>query len=176
MKGCRLEVTSGAALLYPLLYFLDDSGALAAVLPAVIVHELGHFIAAAFCGIKIRAIRLEITGLCMETDRIEDTRRELFCLAAGPAAGFFWAGLVWIMNGTLLSRSVLAALIVNGFNLLPALPLDGGRILQLVSQSYKAACISTALCAVLFLFFAVRCRMWPCLLPVALFGRELLIA
>ena len=172
----RLEVTAGAAVFYPLVYYLDDTGALAAAAPAVLFHELGHLIAAKACGAGVHTIRLEIPGLCMETDCLRDPGRELFCLAAGPAAGLGWALLAWMLNRFSVSRHVLAALIVNGFNLLPALPLDGGRLFQRLSGSDKAARISTGVCAGIFLFAAVRWRIWPCVLPVILFCRELLTA
>ena len=175
MKGCRLEVAPGAALLYPLLYFLDDSGVLAAVAPAVLIHELGHAAAAVLCGVRVRAIRLELPGLCMETDGFPDERSELFCLIAGPVAGLLWATIAWIGGGR-SSRTALAALVVNCFNLIPALPLDGGRILRLLTGSERAAYGSTVLCASAFLSLAAGWRLWPCLLPVILFARELVTA
>ena len=176
MKGCRLEVAPGAALLYPLLYFLDDSGVLAAVVPAVVIHELGHAAAAVLCGVRVRTVRLELPGLCMETDGFPDERRELLCLLAGPAAGLLWAVIAWGLGGGQITRTALAALVVNGFNLLPALPLDGGRILRLLTGSERAAYSSTVLCAAAFFTLAAGWRLWPCLVPVFLFARELITA
>ena len=176
MRACRLEITPGAALLYPLLYFLDDAGVLAAVVPAVVIHELGHAAAAVFCGIRVRAVRLELPGLCMETDGFPDEGKELLCLIAGPAAGFLWAVIAWGLSGGHFSRTALAAFAVNGFNLLPGLPLDGGRILRLLSRSESIAYGFTALCAAAFLVFAAGWGLWPCLFPAILFARELVTA
>ncbi len=171
-----LEITPGAALFYPLLFFLDSSGALAVVLPGILFHEIGHLLAAAVCGIRIRSLRLEITGLCLETERAHSKKTELLCLAAGPAAGFLWSVLAGAVGGDWMGKSAAASLVLNGFNLLPGLPLDGGRILQLTAGTNGPVLVTTALCAAAFFYLAVRWRAWACLLPATLFGRELFIA
>ena len=171
-----LEITPGAALFYPLLLFLDSSGALAAVLPGILFHEIGHILAAALCGTRIRSLRLEITGLCLETEQAHSKKTELICLAAGPAAGLLWSVLAGAVGGAWMERSAAASMVLNGFNLLPGLPLDGGRLLQLASGTNGPVLVTTALCAAAFLYLAVRWRAWACLLPATLFGRELIIA
>jgi len=159
-----VDITSGAALLYPILYFFDASGWFAAVLPAVICHELGHWAALRICGAKVRRIRLEVSGLCMETAPLPFVWQEAFCAAAGPAAGLLWIlPALWI-GGSWGCKSASAALWINLFNLLPALPLDGGRILLAVTGSESALRIGALTCflALLALFIGSR-------RPVALF-------
>ena len=44
-EKCRVQLTAGAAVFYPLLFILDGDGWLAALLPGVVFHELGHLLA-----------------------------------------------------------------------------------------------------------------------------------
>ena len=67
MRRCRVEITAGAAVVFPTLFYLDDSGVFSAVLPAVFFHEIGHCISARMYGGRILSLRISLSGLCLDT-------------------------------------------------------------------------------------------------------------
>lgn len=107
---------------------------------SVLLHEIGHAVVARCFGLPVRAITLHILGGVSEIEQEPHTPgREFLVAAAGPilslalgAAG--WAVLLLTpLPGVavlLLEALTLANLIVGVFNLLPGLPLDGGRLVR----------------------------------------------
>lgn len=115
---------------------LSSPTVLAAVLLAAISHEAGHYAALRRCGGRVR--RLRLTALGAEMD-VGDTarlsyRQEMGIVLAGPAANL----LLGLILGTLGQRWETAWLLAGAhlvlglFNLLPAAPLDGGRLMWLL--------------------------------------------
>jgi Zn-dependent protease len=110
----------------------------------VILHELGHSLTAIHFGIGVRRILLLPIGGMAEFDSIpREPRREILITLAGPAVNFVLAGLLWIalppapaqesahLNPLEFGHLLLFwNLLMGGFNLLPAFPMDGGRILR----------------------------------------------
>jgi Zn-dependent protease len=107
---------------------------------SVLVHELSHSVVARWFGLPVRAITLHILGGVSEIEREPQTPgREFLIAAAGPllslalAAGGYtvlqWAPLPPV-GELLIEALTMANLIVGVFNLLPGLPLDGGRIVR----------------------------------------------
>jgi Zn-dependent protease len=118
---------------------------------SVLLHELAHSIVALRYGIKIRQIILFIFGGVSDiSEEPKDYRKEATMALAGPAMSFMLAGIFTIF-GLLVSQSTptgssvlilkqvtldilyYAALIntiLGIFNLIPAFPSDGGRILR----------------------------------------------
>ncbi len=107
----------------------------------VLAHEFGHALMALRCGVAVRGIALLAFGGVTEVaEDIHKPQVELFTALAGPLVSFALAcaaGLGWWFSGEgLLQLVLLHAALVNGamaaFNLLPAYPLDGGRVLRAV--------------------------------------------
>lgn len=108
----------------------------------VILHELSHSYVAQHYGIKIeRIILLPIGGLSAMEEIPREPAQELKIALAGPLVNFLIAGIVFILLiiiGSLLSRDIydliflfiLMNLVLGIFNLLPAYPMDGGRVLR----------------------------------------------
>ncbi len=108
---------------------------------SVLIHELSHSLVARGYGLPVRRILLYPLGGFSEIEREPPTPgREFLVSAAGPAlslalaaAGF---GLMHVVSagiaGTLVRQLMWANLVVGIFNLLPGLPLDGGRMLRAV--------------------------------------------
>lgn len=107
---------------------------------SVLLHELGHCVVALRFGLPVRRVRLFLLGGLTEMTR-NATRasQEALVAAAGPVvsfglsvvAGLGWfalapGGAVWL----LVAQTCVANLAVAVFNVLPGLPLDGGRLLR----------------------------------------------
>ncbi len=106
---------------------------------SVLVHELAHSVVARGYGLPVRRILLYPLGGLSEIEQEPQTPgREFLVSAAGPALSLALAavgyGLMRVFPtgivGTLVSQLRWANLVVGVFNLLPGLPLDGGRMLR----------------------------------------------
>ena len=120
-------------LLASLLWLMDTSGLLSALLPAVIAHELGHVLALRLCGTRVTVLTFEACGLRMDYGACLTDTEELLCALAGPAAGAAYALCAalpgrWLESEFLLCSAGIS-LCLTLFNLLPAPMLDGGRAL-----------------------------------------------
>lgn len=107
---------------------------------SVLAHELGHCVAALSLGMPVRRIRLSLLGGVSELGRTpRRPHHEGWVAAAGPAvslllAGVFGLGSLVVAPGGAARLVVVACAVTNlavaVFNLLPGLPLDGGRMLR----------------------------------------------
>lgn len=113
----------------------------------VLLHELGHSVVAQRFGVEVLDITLlPIGGLARMASTPREPRQELFIAAAGPAVNFVLAPLflaahhsldgrllsgdLWSQPGYPLLKLAQMNLVLGLFNLLPAFPMDGGRILR----------------------------------------------
>ncbi|MEV4190429.1 site-2 protease family protein [Streptomyces toxytricini] len=109
---------------------------------SVLVHELAHTVAALRYRLPVRRIQLQFFGGVSEIEKESETPGREFVLAfVGPLlslllAGAFYLGMNAVEAGTvpgvLLAGLMISNLLVAAFNLLPGLPLDGGRMLRAV--------------------------------------------
>ncbi|MYV70312.1 site-2 protease family protein, partial [Streptomyces sp. SID2131] len=109
---------------------------------SVLVHELAHTIAALRFKLPVRRIQLQFFGGVSEIEKESETPGREFVLAfVGPLLSLVLAGLFYLslyavepgtVPGVLLAGLMISNLIVAVFNLLPGLPLDGGRMLRAV--------------------------------------------
>lgn len=109
---------------------------------SVLVHELAHTVVALRYKLPVRRIQLQFFGGVSEIEKESETPGREFVLAfVGPLlslvlAGVFYGGMRAVEPGTvpgvLLAGLMISNLIVAAFNLLPGLPLDGGRMLRAV--------------------------------------------
>lgn len=102
---------------------------------SVVLHELGHAIVARQLGVHVTGIELGFLGGAAKMANLPRTpRHELLIAAAGPAVSLMLGG-TFIGLGAALGSPFVAMigwinLVIAGFNLIPALPMDGGRILR----------------------------------------------
>lgn len=133
-----------------------------AVFVSILVHELGHALAARFCGWDPRITLHVFGGLASYQPTYRSPKRQILITLAGPGAGFLFAGLITVSIAASghrllfgwpdfvlpvvfapyasnpLNWLLLDLLYVNIFwglvNLLPIYPLDGGQVSQEVFQ------------------------------------------
>ncbi|MEV6811143.1 M50 family metallopeptidase [Micromonospora sp. NPDC051296] len=133
LAGQRLQLS-------PLGGYLVGAGFVVSLLGSVLAHELGHALTARHFGIGVRGITLELLGGYTEMDRDAPSPRvDLLVSLAGPAVSAVLgvaavAATLALPDGTVADQLAfqLAAsnVIVAVFNILPGLPLDGGRALR----------------------------------------------
>lgn len=125
------------------LYFFGGLKSVCAVMLAVLIHELGHVAAIKVFGGKIRSVRFDASGLCMSYCGLDNDGKELVSLIMGPVFGLLLSYAASYCGKITDSRFLFEAsgvsLIFSIFNLLPALPLDGGRALYCVIPSRTKA-------------------------------------
>ena len=130
------------------------------------IHELGHSWVAMRYGIQVESITLWILGgLASFTQMPKEWNREFWIAIAGPITSFLVAGVclaglsvvpvsapvvVFVVGWLAVTNVVLAV-----FNLLPAFPMDGGRILRAVLASWLSYTTATRVAARIGTIFAV---------------------
>jgi Zn-dependent protease/CBS domain-containing protein len=108
---------------------------------SVLIHELGHSVVGRMFNLRIRSITLWILGGMAQFERIPRERgREAIMAIAGPitslGVGAVSGTLLWLtptdMGGTrfIFAYLMFMNFILVAFNMLPALPLDGGRVFR----------------------------------------------
>lgn len=102
---------------------------------SVILHELGHALVARRLGVGVSGIELHFFGGVAKLEsQPKSNKDEIAIAAAGPAVSFVLAGFGFVLHlATGLFFFELLALVnivIAVFNLIPALPMDGGRILR----------------------------------------------
>ena len=143
-----LDIRPGAVALLAGLYFLLPLRWCVRLALAVVVHELGHVAALVLCGAEVYGLRMEACGLALRCAPPEGAVRTIAA-----------AGLFCILRGLGYPEGADLSLLYACANLLPVLPLDGGRALEAVVAALAGARAAERLLDVLGL-----------VLPVALMG------
>ena len=107
-----------------------------AILVAVILfHELGHYIAMTSFGYKdVKMFFIPLFGAAVsgKPENISGAKKAIVTLAGpvpGIALGFFLGFFGGVSENYFLMQISIMLLFINGFNLLPIFPFDGGRFL-----------------------------------------------
>jgi Zn-dependent protease len=126
-----------------------------AMVASVLLHELGHAFVSSRYGIRTLEIVLFPIGGVARTERPPKPREEFWIAVTGPLVNLLIAavllGILYSqkrtldflalgqpMDANLVDRIILGNLILAGFNLLPAFPMDGGRMLRAVLSPFKS--------------------------------------
>ncbi len=137
--GFPIELNTSFLLLLGLVFlaFGGLSGVLLVCITfaSVLLHELGHALVARSLGVRMAGIELGFFGGAAKmVDLPKTANDELKIAAAGPAVSLALAGLGLglgaVMHSPIVAWIGWTNLILAGFNLIPALPMDGGRMLR----------------------------------------------
>ena len=139
-------------------------GLVLAVFVCVVLHELGHALAALRFGVPTRDITIYPIGGVARLQRLpEEPAKEFWIALAGPAVNVAIAGVLFfvlLLTGGSLSPTALLTpyagflttlmwlnAILVGFNMLPAFPMDGGRVLRALLASHMEYTRATEIAA-----------------------------
>jgi Zn-dependent protease/predicted transcriptional regulator len=145
---------------------------------SIVFHELWHSLVARKFGLDMRGITLFLFGGVSEMgDEPPSPKAEFFLAVAGPVSSVVLAAFLLGLSSLLLGSGPMTPatavlnylgylnLLLAGFNLIPAFPLDGGRVLRAVlwgrwndlrRATRVASSIGAGLGAALMVFGAVR--------------------
>lgn len=125
----RVRITPGFLLLLAVLFYMDEGiGILPWGLLACLLHEAGHYMAGRLFGGKLRWIELSAVGAQLSLDYRTPLSygREIVVTLAGPIVNL---ALGWTAAQMKLFLLAGVSFGLGIFNLVPILPLDGGRAL-----------------------------------------------
>jgi Zn-dependent protease/CBS domain-containing protein len=128
---------------------------IAALFTSVLLHELGHAAVARRYGIRTLEIVMYPIGGVARLERSPRAKEELWIALAGPAVNVLIALALgaWLTytnssfdpktlinpnDSNLLTRIALGNLILAGFNMIPAFPMDGGRVLRALIARFRS--------------------------------------
>jgi Zn-dependent protease len=134
-----------------------------AVIASVLLHEFGHAFVSSLYGIRTLEIVMYPIGGVARLERPPRPWEEFWIALTGPAVNLAIAGLIFAYlysekrainlfalvqpDANLADRIAVANLVLAGFNLLPAFPMDGGRMLRAIlsrlKSEYEATRIAT---------------------------------
>ncbi len=148
-------VKSNTYLYSVVLLFLVPLPWLLSWIVAVVFHELCHYIAVIICGGRVEHLTVSIGGLTMQCTPMTDVKR-VIAILFGPLGG-----LALLVFYRWLPQLAICAWILSAYNLLPIVPLDGGRILQtLMGNGLWFHRVQWILQAGMFLFGIYACLRW----------------
>ena len=162
-------------------YFLTAFILLAVPIPylaqwcgAVFSHEIGHILAVKLLGGNIYGIRVQCGGAVIYSNKLEYPK-SVVCMFAGPLCGML---PVFLLSKFPIMGIISIALTI--YNLLPFLPLDGGRIMNILLEHNPQwsifVCCTKAFVAILLFAVLIMFRFGLLMIPLSLYLKEIFLA
>jgi Zn-dependent protease len=160
-----IGIQGGESGIYNVVYIL-------ALFTSVVLHELGHVAVSKRYGINTQEIVLYPIGGVARLERNPRPKEELWIALAGPAVNILIAIAIgsWLVfshaeisirslaepaDSNLLARIAIGNLILAAFNMIPAFPMDGGRVLRAVMARFSPEEVATRRAAAAGRAFAI---------------------
>lgn len=153
--GGRLRIN---ILIFPVAIFMCYlSGMISAVafFIALVLHECAHAVVASAVGVKVWSLEVLPFGCTakMESFAVVSGGKEIVMAAAGPAVNIISAAAVYVIfkhnAGEFASAFMRSSMMLASINLIPALPLDGGRIVASIIGMKYSAFVATRITSVM---------------------------
>ena len=139
LRGKRIDIHLSNLVFaaVPLLLFTGFGMEYLIAFTSIALHELGHIAIARARGCRVKRVNITLVGLSVVIDEEGLSRRDsVLIFSAGPAANLLLSALSYSVAGLLqhplaiLNFFFYSNICLAAFNLIPAIPLDGGRILR----------------------------------------------
>lgn len=156
-----LGVRGGESALFNVIYIV-------ALFSSVLLHELGHVGVARRYGIRTQEIVMYPIGGVARLERSPKPKEELWIALAGPAVNVLISTALFAYLGysdpavlaspkdeNLLARIAFGNLILAAFNMVPAFPMDGGRVLRALLARWQTEDTATRMAASAGRVFAI---------------------
>jgi len=171
MKREKLGISLAAVFMTLCLYYHGGLILLPTVLLPIAAHELSHVLVLSLLGQRIKGIEAEAGGLCIRYDGNCSAAGHIAAALAGPVGGAIYAftasHFAHVLDCGWLEQSAGLSLLLTGFNLLPLLPLDGGRVFSVLcalllgkERGKKLYASVHAVCLTILLVFGVVFALW----------------
>ena len=172
-KGKKLKFAAGCLLFFLVATFINGDYFLP-MLVGWLLHELGHMAAGKLVDVRLRP-EVGLLGVGLKESRTPHGSAESWLAAGGVLANFIWAAAAYMLQ---LEYYYEASMVLALVNLLPVLPLDGGKILRgILSRHCSRGKVTAALayCGQVLAIVGViaifwfHLRLWLLLLPLAVY-------
>ena len=142
-RRMKIEVNLKIILLLILLIFLNKIKIYIIFITFILMHELSHMIIGILLGFKPKILRLNPLGISIEFYNYDENSKvnrlkRIFTYLAGPMSNFIFATFFYFINkdNTFTILIIYTNILIGIFNLIPILPLDGGKILKEVLKFF----------------------------------------
>lgn len=152
----NLELRFGGLVLLYVMWFFGDAELLFVVFGNALIHELGHYIMLSHYGVRVRKLIFDYTGFTMlcNTSYLPNGANVAVALG-GPFMGAVAALIASVLGNVMQNEFLLlfsgVGVILSAFNLLPAKPLDGWRVVHVIFPALSMGISMIAACLVLSL-------------------------
>lgn len=131
----KIDVNFGFVLITILICFLYKINIYFIFFISILLHEMVHMIVGVCLGLKIKKITFNPLGVCLEFigyRKNKKTIKKIIINLSGPLFNFIFAIIISYLNIEYKLKIDLfyTNLLLGIFNLLPIIPLDGGKILK----------------------------------------------
>jgi len=138
----------------------------------IVLHELAHAVCAIICGFSISSIEILPIGAMARIDGLFETSPicEILIALAGPVMSLILGMISYYLynqNSIELFRMLISLnLSIAAFNLLPALPLDGGRVVRSILSNFIGVKSATIFACMMGLLVGVAMSSYTIILAI----------